>query len=115
MDRYSKKVYKFLLSQPGHGFQSGFYDPPFDRSAYVDACEYLVRCGYARKIPHGYALTHEGVHKRELDIRNFWKNIFTRFVPGVIVGVLTAAAVNLISPHFQSLLSELFQSLKTLL
>ena len=97
MDRYSEKVYKFLLSQPGHGFQSGFYDPPFDRSAYVDACEYLVRCGYARKIPHGYAITHEGVHKRELEIRAFWRSFFTKFIPGVFSGIAATIIGGLLS------------------
>lgn len=96
MDKLSRKVYKFLLSQPGHGFQSGFYDPPFDRNDYVSACEYLVRCGYAQKIPRGYALTHEGVHKRELEIRAFWKAFFSKYITGIVTGVISTMLAQLL-------------------
>ena len=63
------------------------YDPDgFDKADFVRACHCLVREGYAVQTGSGFALTHEGIHKRERDIRAFVKSFFTRFLVGVAVG-----------------------------
>ena len=116
MDKFSKKVYKFLLSQPNHGFRSDMYDPaPFTKQEFSSACEYLVRCGYAKRIKSGYMLTHEGIHKRELDLIAFRKNFFSRYVTGIVTGIVIAIIANLLTEPVRSLLSEVFRLLETLL
>lgn len=95
MDKYTKSVYKFLLAQPSHGFRTDFYDPEgFDPVDFRKACEFLVRAGYAVKVKGGYVLTHEGIHKRELERIAFRKAFFTRFLPGFISGIASGVATS---------------------
>ena len=95
MDKYTKSVYKFLLVQPGYCFATGFYDPEgFDRFEFIRACDALVRMGYAKQTKFGYALLHEGIHKRELERIAFRKAFFTRFFPGFISGIASGVATS---------------------
>lgn len=107
MDKYTKSVYKFLLSQPGYGFATDFYTPEgFNTYEFRSACEYLARLGYAKKIDGGYALLHEGIRKREIEIRAFFRSFFTKFLVGIIVGALAGALAEYLSHFLQSLFSR---------
>lgn len=100
MDKYTKSVYKFLLSQPGYGFLTDMATPEgFNIFEFRKACEYLVRLGYAKKVKCGYVLLHEGIHKRELDQIEFRKKFFTRYLPGFISGIASGVAIALLV-HF---------------
>lgn len=97
MDKYTKSVYKFLLNQPGYGFQTGFYDPEgFDKAAFICACEALVRMGYAKQTKHGFALLHEGIHKRELAFIHYRKEFIFTFLSGIATGVIATVLSQLL-------------------
>lgn len=103
MDKFSKSVFKFLLSQPGYGFNTLMYDPPgFDKPAFIRACKHLAEQGLAVQTKVGYALTHAGIHKAELDRIAFWRSFLTRFLPGLGSGI----AVGFISGLLLQLLSQ---------
>ena len=97
MDKYTKKVYKFLLSQPGYGFLTDLYDPQgFSKGDFLRACQFLVEGHYAKRTAHGYALTQQGVAKRELEVRAFFKAFLTKFLLGVATGVCSTVLAELL-------------------
>ena len=94
MDCYAKTVYRFVLKQPDHEFLTLMYPDQIPGGAakyhdFVRACDYLVNQGYAVKIPkvNGISLTHEGIHKLEIEIRTAVRRFFTHFIPGVLSGI----------------------------
>ena len=109
MDRYCNKVYKFVLSQPDHEFlyqiERGCIPEDLgDYKSFRSACDYLVSQGYAKSVRNGgICLTHEGVHKRELEIRAFFRNFFAHFLPGFISGVLTIICAQFLAEYIRSL------------
>ncbi len=94
MDKYAKKVYKFVLSQPNHSFIYQMYPDQIPGGAglfqeFKGACRYLADQGYAEvKSPGMITLTHAGVHKRELELIDFRNKLLTRFIPGFIFGIV---------------------------
>lgn len=113
MDRYAKTVYRFVLKQPDHEFLTLMYPDQIPGGAakyhdFVRACDYLVNQGYAVKIPkvNGISLTHEGIHKLEIEIRTAIRRFFTHFIPGVLSGLLIAIASPSLLALVQSLLGK---------
>ena len=110
MDRYAKKVYEFVLSQPDHSFIYQMYPDqvPGGINRFQDfklACQWLAEKGYAVvKSPGMVALTHAGIHKRELELINIRNKILTRFIPGFICGVLVTVAEEVLVRYILSLL-----------
>lgn len=102
MDKYAKEVYKFVLSQPDHSFIYQMYPEqiPGGINKFNDfkaACRFLANKGYAIVgSPGMITLTHEGVHKRELELVEFRKLIFTHYIPGFISGVFVSVTAGLL-------------------
>ena len=110
MDKYAKKVYKFVLSQPDRSFYYQMHPDQIPGGAdmfqdFKAACRYLADQGYAVvKSPGMITLTHAGVYKRELELINFYKRIFTHFIPGFIFGVLATVIGEVLRAYILSVL-----------
>lgn len=109
MDTYAKSVFSFILSQPDHEFMYRMYPDqiPGGIDAYQDfvrACRYIESLGYLELRHPGCAvITHAGLHRRELDRRQFFHDLFTRFIPGFICGIVTETLAGLLVAHILSL------------
>lgn len=109
MDKYAKEVYNFVLSQPNHSFIYQMYPEQIPGGVgrfqdFKSACRFLADRGYAVvKSPGMVALTHAGVHKRELELIELRKRFFTHFLPGLISGILITAIGEALGMYILSL------------
>jgi len=114
MDKYADKVFKYLISCPGHSFNciSGKCpDGLLPKRDFMDACDYLVDNGYAEyvfrnSVNSDIHVTHLGMHKREIEIRAFWKMFLTHYLPGFVTGVATSLIATYATDWIQSLFGK---------
>lgn len=113
MDKYAREVYNFLLSQPDRSFVYQMYPDqiPGGVNRFQDfklACRYLADQGYAvLKSPGMVALTHTGIHKRELELVDFRNKLLTRFIPGFILGIVGTVIAEALGAYVLSILGLL--------
>lgn len=106
MDKFARKVYAFLLNSPNQicsVTQLSTLDA--QEIDIIRAIDYLRKNEYVVPVPdqNSFMLTHEGIHKRELERLAFRKLFFSRYLPGFISGIVSGAAISLLTCYILSL------------
>ena len=102
MDAYSEKILTALRSCDDYELFYEDAEKQFpDTADFFNAVRYLKSHGLIRYIKNqdgfhlGIHLTHYGIHKKEIDRREFWHLFFTRYIPGFMTGIIASVLAGL--------------------
>lgn len=126
MDKTSKKIIKYLKSQPSNSLY--YFDEPYisldiDEDEFFRCVRYLEENNYVNFISNqnghhlGIQLTHETVHAKEINRTakfNFFKQwLIISYIGGIITGITTTLLSQFLINNGAELISKLFDLLKS--
>ena len=121
MDKTSKKIIKYLKSQPGN--QLFYYDAPhsfldIDEDEFFRCIRYLEKNDLVEFISNqhgqhlGVQLTHNAIHVKEINrsirIASFKQWFFHSYLGGIITGVTATLLTQFFSAHGSRLVEKLY-------